>query len=123
MDEIKINGREYAISPVFSLTSKGVTARAIALPGKAMLVLKGSRAVRHNAKGFTDDEGYHVLRASLISAKDLADDGDPDSLIAARDLVFQSSSAAVAVMFGGKGSGPANWKTSDGRSYKEVIGD
>ncbi|MFC5182016.1 DUF4357 domain-containing protein [Actinomadura harenae] len=123
MDKAEVSGREYALLPIFSVTSKGATARAIALPGRAMLVLKGSRAVAHNAEGFGKGKPYYGLRAGLISKKHLAEDGDPDSLIATRDLLFGSPTAALTVMFGGGGSGPAHWKTSDGRTYKEVIGD
>lgn len=60
--------------------------------------------------------GMQKLRQKLFEA------GKVDKLVTTEDILFSSSSAAADFILGYSVSGPKTWKTSDGRSLKELEG-
>ena len=60
--------------------------------------------------------GMQKLRQKLFEA------GKVDKLVTTEDILFSSSSAAADFILGYSISGPKTWKTSDGRSLKELEG-
>lgn len=74
-------------------------------------VLKGSTARKEIADSFKN-HGYFNLREQLIKDKILVENGS--SLIFSSDYVFQSASAAAAVVLGRASNGQADWKDING---------
>lgn len=83
------------------------------------------------AYGRRTAEGFVVLRGSYISRDE--DETIPDSIkrfrnnasidanrILQEDMLFHSSSTAAVFVVGKSASGPASWKTEDGRTLKSL---
>jgi predicted GIY-YIG superfamily endonuclease len=88
-----------------------------------------------NAIGKVTTEGFVVFEGATVSDKTAAkslsegvrklrqkyfDDGKVKNLVTTEDILFSSSSAAAAFLLGYSVSGPATWKTKDGRTLKDI---
>ena len=88
-----------------------------------------------SAIGFVTAEGFVVQQGAVINAKTsckslgtgmtklrekIIADGKVENQTTTEDLLFSSSSAAADFVLGYSVSGPATWKTKDGRSLKEI---
>lgn len=83
-----------------------------------MKVLKLSRAEKEETQSF-QSHPYKKLKDELVEMKRLVVDGK--TLLFTDDYVFDSPSAAAAVVQARSASGPLEWKTSDGTSLKEFL--
>lgn len=87
------------------------------------------------ATGRVTSEGFVVLKGATVnekvSVKSLSagmvkmrekylKEGKVENLVTTEDLLFSSSSAAADFVLGYSVSGPRTWKTTDGRSLKEI---
>jgi hypothetical protein len=96
-----------------------IIATAELLEDGKMKVLQGSKAELQETSSF-QNHPYKKLRDDLIKLGRLVPQGD--TLIFTSDYVFDSSSAASAIIQGRSSSGPIEWKTkSDGITLKEVL--
>jgi hypothetical protein len=59
-----------------------------------------------------------VIKAQLIEVSQLKEDGD--KLIATEDILLSSSTYAAAIVAGTSRSGPQSWKTSNGKTIKQI---
>lgn len=106
--------------PIF-VCKKGsdVLATAYLLEDGKMKVLKSSTASTENAPSF-QTHPYKRLKDELIKMKRLVAQGS--TLVFTDDYVFDSSSAACAMIMGRSASGPLEWKTKEGNvSLKEFL--
>lgn len=79
------------------------------------LVRAGARASKTEKAGFA--AGYQSLRNSLLETGVLIDKDDAFEFT--QDYLFNTPSAAGAVLYGGQVSGPQHWKYPDGESLKD----
>jgi hypothetical protein len=90
----------------------GVNARGVDLDGE-LTVLKGSvgtnRMMAHNS--------YFGLRQRLVDEGRLQIDGDHTHFL--EDVVFDSASAAAAVLNNRNSAGPKEWRLADGTTLRE----
>jgi hypothetical protein len=96
---------------------KGHKARGYRSPD-GFLVLKGSEAVAHDRASSEKWPWPRNMREELKADGTLVEDGD--RLVFTRDSEFASPSAAAAVVHGGHANGLTAWKTSDGKTLKEL---
>ena len=92
----------------------GASAQAIETD-EGFIVLAGSTARRGETSTFP--AGYLALREKLASDGALVTDGGQFRFD--RDVRFTSPSAAAAIVAGRSASGPGEWRTIDGRTYRE----
>lgn len=92
----------------------GASARAIETD-EGFVVLAGSTARRGETNTFP--AGYLALRERLASDGALVTDGSQFRFD--RDVQFTSPSAAAAIVAGRSASGPGEWRTIDGKTYRE----
>lgn len=111
----RTSDKSQPIGPVFRFDPGGAAARAIET-GAGFVVLKGSTARRGESPTFPT--GYRNLRDNLIADGAILD--QPDVFCFSRDVVFTSPSAAAAIIAGRSASGPGEWKTEAGETYREV---
>lgn len=83
-----------------------------------MKVFKSSRAASEETQSF-QSHPYKKLKNELVEMKRLIADGK--TLIFTDDYVFDSPSAAAAIIQGRSASGPLEWKTEEGTSLKEIM--
>lgn len=103
-------------SPLFRLTTAGVRAEARVIDGQ-FVVLKGATARKQGVESWTS---YRGLRAELIESGRIVDGVDPQLLVFAENVAFDSPSAAGAVILGANTNGRIAWKTADtGKSYAD----
>jgi len=103
-------------SPLFRLTAGGVQAEARVINGQ-LVVLKGSTARKQGVESWTS---YRNLRAELVENGRLVDGADPQMLVFADNVAFDSPSAAAAVVLGRNSNGRIEWKTADtGTTYAD----
>ncbi len=93
-------------------SGKDADANGILLDDGKVKVLKGSKANKESAKSF-EKHNYKKIKDELIGNKILI--MDENLLIFADDYVFDSPSAAAAVVLGRSASGPREWKMSNGK--------
>jgi hypothetical protein len=105
--------------PTF-ICKKGVniTAKGLLLEDGKMKVLKESGANNKETTSF-QNHPYKKLRDELVEMKRLIPQGK--KLIFSDDYVFDSPSAAAAVIQGRSASGPIEWKTKDGSTLKKYL--
>lgn len=96
-------------SPLFRLMSGGVQAKARVIDGQ-LVVLKDSTARKHGVESWKD---YRNLRDDLVESGRLVDRDDPQLLVFADNVAFDSPSAAAAVVLGRNANGRIEWKTAD----------
>lgn len=63
-------------------------------------------------------DSWLKLRQRLIDDKTLVE--NEGRYIFISDTIFSSPSAASSIVLGRQSSGPLEWKTEDGQSYKDV---
>lgn len=96
---------------------KGHMAKGYRTPN-GFLVLKDSEAVAREGASSEKWPWPRNKRQALKSDGTLSEHGD--RLVFTRDVEFVSPSAAAAVVHGGHANGLAAWKSSDGRTLKEL---
>jgi len=102
--------------PVFRLEAVGVKAEAREVDGE-FVVLKGSTARRQGTPSW---DAYKSLRDDLIADGKMVDASDPDFLVFAEDVPFNSPSAAATVVRASNANGRQEWKeASTGKSYAQ----
>jgi len=103
-------------SPLFRLTAGGIRAEARIIDGR-LVVLKGSMARKQGVESWTNSRN---LRAELVESGRLVDAADPQMLVFADNVAFDSPSAAAAVVLGANTNGRVAWKTADtGKTYAD----
>lgn len=102
---------------IFEINSKGILARGI-MTNEGFVVLKDSHFIKKIAPGTQKNESFRSKRHKLISNSELYEDGE--LLIAARDILFTSPSAAASQVLGRSANGLTEWRTSDGRTLKSI---
>jgi hypothetical protein len=87
-----------------------------AVTDEGLVVFKGSTAL----KGTTDAmaPGWVAFKIALVASGKLADTGS--LLVFTEDVLFNSPSAAAAVVYGNNTNGRLAWKADDGRTLKEI---
>ena len=81
---------------------------------KKMIILKGSTFSQTTANSFT----HYDLREDVIK-KSIKLPGESYELL--EDYSFDSPSAAACIVCGNSRNGWSEWKTSDGKTLKEVV--
>lgn len=102
----------------FCKRGSSVSASAQLLKDGKMLVTKGSTAALEETDSF-QTHPYKKLREELLEMGRLAK--RTDVLVFLEDYVFDSPSAAAAIVQGRSASGPNEWKTIDGVTLKEIL--
>lgn len=95
---------------------KGIESKAIYLDDGKVRVLKGSTAVKNNAPSF-EKHNYKKLKDELLKIGRIVDTGD--SLTFSDDYVFDSLSAAAAVVLSRSAQGPKEWVYKNGVSIMD----
>jgi hypothetical protein len=97
---------------------KGLTARGQRSP-QGFVVLKGSEASPDLRPSAQERAAWIIgLRDKLLQTKVLV--AEDDRLRFSQDYEFSSPSAAAAIIHGGHANGLTAWKTSDGKTLKEL---
>jgi len=102
----------------FVCQGKGAKAYGILLKDGKMKVLKDSLSVAENAPAFKN-HNYMKLKDSLISKGRLIKKNG--ILIFTDDYIFNSPSAAAAVVLGRSASGPKEWKSEKGKRLETFL--
>jgi len=97
------------------LRAKGIEARGFDSP-EGFVVRKGSQAVKKEVRSIP--VYISELRRSLLEQGVFQDSGDYYALT--QDYAFSSPSTAAGVLLARSANGRVEWKTSDGRTLKEV---
>ena len=96
---------------------KGLTARGYLVPN-GFLVLKGSEAVWKERPSVEKWPWPRNMRQKLVEEGAL--EHRENRLLFTQDIEFSSPSAAAAVIHGGHANGLIAWKTSKGRTLKDI---
>lgn len=96
---------------------KGLSARGHLIPN-GFLVVKDSEAVIHDRPSSKKWPWAQNMRQELKEKGALVEHAD--RLVFAKDVEFSSPSAAAAVIHGGHANGLIAWKTSDGKTLKQL---
>lgn len=99
----------------YFIDSKGIKA-SMYEASDGFIVLKDSYASMTTSKSIM--ESWLRLRKKLIESGNLFEDNC--KLKFAADTIFSSPSAASSIILGRQSSGPLEWKTEEGKSYKDV---
>lgn len=99
-------------------SGKGAKAQAIFLDDGKVHVLKRSTAIKENAPSF-EKHNYKKIKDELIKIGRLIE--KEGFLYFTEDYVFDSLSAAAAVILARSAQGPKEWKYSNGISVKDTI--
>lgn len=91
-----------------TISKKGVHATGLLLEDDKFKILKGSFGIAQNAPSFTVEHAYRKLKERLIM-ENIVSLGD-GKLIFNEDYIFESPSAAAAVLLSRAASGPNFWK-------------
>jgi Domain of unknown function (DUF4357) len=102
----------------FCKKGSSIAATGYLLEDGKMKVLKSSQVEKEETQSF-QSHPYKKLRDELIEMKRLVINGGV--LIFTDDYVFDSPSAAAAVILGRSASGPLEWRTQEGISLKELL--
>jgi hypothetical protein len=108
VDAAKVGGFTYVV--------KEARARG-AQTDEGFVVFKGSTALKQVTESMSAP-GYIALKKELITVGKLALKGDVYEFV--EDVLFDSPSAAAAVVYGNAANGRIAWKSADGRTLKEV---
>lgn len=96
---------------------KGLKAQGYRIPS-GFLVLKGSEAVAQERASSAKWPWPRNMRKTLKTNGTLVEDGD--RLVFTKNAEFASPSAAAAVVHGGHANGLIAWKSTDGKTLKEL---
>ncbi len=112
--------RKDTVAPSIFICKKGsdVIATGHLLEDGKMKVLKFSTASLEETQSFKNHP-YKKLKDELVEMKRLVADGKV--LVFTDDYVFDSPSAAAAIIQARSASGPLEWKNKDGIALKEVL--
>ncbi|MFO0839588.1 MAG: GIY-YIG nuclease family protein [Phycisphaerae bacterium] len=103
-------------SPLFRLSAAGVRAEARVINGQ-FVVLKGATARKQGVESWTS---YRGLRDELVQSGRLVEGSDPQLLVFADNVPFDSPSAAASAVLAANSNGRTAWKVADtGRSYAD----
>ena len=97
---------------------KGAEAKAILLDDGKVRVIKNSTAVKNNEPSF-ETHNYKKIKDELIKVGRLTEKGE--YLYFVEDYVFDSLSAAAAVVLARSAQGPKEWKYENGKAVKESL--
>jgi len=100
-----------------SCKGKDASAVGILLNDGKVKVLKGSKAKLENSPAF-EKHNYKTLKDELVRIGKLTPDGN--QLIFADDHIFDSPSAAAAVILARSAAGPSEWKDKNGKTLKDI---
>jgi hypothetical protein len=121
LSDPQISNGAQNLSPDFSgslelfLSVVGLNAKAVQTD-EGIVVLKGSEAAKTHTNSL--GLGYRDLRERLIQNGTLSLEGE--KYIFQNNSLFNSPSAAAAVIVGYNTSGPGIWKNSKGKTFKEI---
>lgn len=96
---------------------KGLEARGYPIPN-GFLILEGSQAVAQDRPSSEKWPWPRNMRQQLSENGALIEQGD--CLVFRKDVEFSSPSSAAAVVHGGHANGLTAWKTSKGKTLKEL---
>ncbi len=113
-NEVSISGS----SQYIYCRGKGSEAKGILLDDGKVKVLKDSTATKENSPSF-ETHNYKKLKDELLKIGRLTERGE--YLYFTADYVFDSLSAAAAVVLARSAQGPQEWKYEDGVSVKDSI--
>ena len=102
----------------FYCTRKGADAQGLLRKDGKMKVLKGSKCVGEITLSFSD-HAYKKLRDELISIGRLHK--EDSNYIFTDDYIFNSPSAAAAIVLGNSANGKIEWKDDHGHTMKNVL--
>jgi len=107
-------------SEILYCKGPGATATGSYL-SQGFLVFKGSLARKDTAPSFREQvRGYFMKRQKLIDEGVLVPaENNEDSYIFTQDYLFDSPSAAAAIVLGRSANGRSEWKDAEGRSLAE----
>jgi len=97
------------------LSVSGLKASAL-LTDEGIVVLEGSEATRDIKPSLPT--GYRELRDKLINNETLV--LEENNFVFKKNALFDTASPAAAVIVGYSITGPQTWKTSDGKTLKEI---
>jgi hypothetical protein len=101
----------------FQLSGKGAVAQGY--PSETgFVVLEGSTATKQLSNAFLARPWAPNLRQQLIDKKVVEDSGE--AMRFTQDYEFDSPSAAAVIVYGNPMNGRTEWKTTDGRTLKEI---
>ena len=106
------------VSKLLFCKGKGISASGVLLDDGKLRVKKGSEAAVEDAQSFKGHV-YHVLREELVKMGRLRH--EKNRLVFVEDYVFDSPSAAAAIVLARSASGPIEWRRNDGRTLKEIL--
>lgn len=115
VQEAHVEGKK---TPTLFCYGKGVKAEGVLLNDGKIKVLKGSEAVLKNVASF-DSHFYRGLKDELLHMGRLVKQGK--NLIFTDEYVFDSPSAAAAIILARSASGPIEWKDKGGKTLKELL--
>lgn len=97
---------------------KGAESKALLLDDGKVHVIKNSTAIKDNAPSF-EKHNYKTIKDELLKIGRLVEKGE--YLYFTEDYVFDSLSAAAAVVLARSAQGPKEWKYESGISVKDSI--
>ncbi len=97
---------------------KGAVSEGILLDDGKIRVLKNSTAIKENAPAF-EKHNYKKLKDELLKIGRL--EGFNEYLIFTDDYIFDSASAAAAIILARSASGPLEWKNEKGETLKDIL--
>ncbi len=112
--EIKVD--EVKNSKYIFCSGKGAESKALLLDDGKVRVLSGSTVVKDNATSF-EKHNYKKLKEELLKIGRLKEKGE--YLYFTEDYVFDSLSAAAAVVLARSAQGPKEWKYENGTTVKD----
>ena len=96
---------------------KDAAAIGVLLNDGKVKVLKGSKAKLENARAF-EKHHYKKLKDELVRLGKLTLDGN--QLVFSDDHIFDSPSAAAAIILARSAAGPSEWKDKNGKTLKDI---
>ncbi|MCP6726511.1 MAG: GIY-YIG nuclease family protein [Patescibacteria group bacterium] len=114
----KIHEKKIKGSIVLFLNRKSVKAEAFLREDGQIQVLKGSTAVSKITPSF-EKHPYKSLREDLIKIGKLVREKEFYEFV--DDYIFNSASAAGAVILGNSTNGTIEWKNENGKTLKEIL--
>jgi Domain of unknown function (DUF4357) len=99
----------------FTYSVRDATAHG-AVTDDGFVVFKGSTALKDAVESMTP--GYLALKKELVAQGKLVEKGSLLSF--SDDILFNSPSAAAAVVYGNNANGRLLWKTADGKSLRDI---
>lgn len=100
--------------PIFKLVNKGQDSSLI-ITEQGYIVLKNSTACKESLPSMGS---YRKLKDRLVASGILFE--EDDKYVFVQDTIFPSASAASSIILGTNSSGPALWKTSEGKSINDL---